>query len=46
MPPINLEIAEVASWIKVLLNQEQVRNPNWQLALPGSILDSMLNLET
>ena len=45
-PPINLEIEEVASWIKVLLNQEQVHNPNRQLALPGSILESLLNLKT
>ena len=45
-PPINLEIEEAASWIKVLLNQEQVHNPNRQLALPGSILESLLNLKT
>ena len=44
--PINLEIEEVASWIKVVLNQEQVRNLNRQLALPSSILESLLNLKT
>ena len=44
-PPINLEIEEVGSWIKGLLNQEQVRNPNRQLAVaaPGIFFRVFLN---
>ena len=45
MPPINLETEEVASWIKVLLNQEQVCNPNRKLAVAarGIFITVVLN---